>query len=72
MEENGRKVKRKLCIGFVTSVITAIMYGIWRARNEASQNHKVLWPTKIWKTIKEDSICKIQLIECNMKNRKEL
>ncbi|XP_019233726.1 PREDICTED: uncharacterized protein LOC109214279 [Nicotiana attenuata] len=66
----GRCIKGRICRGFVTSIIATIMYGIWRARNEALWNQKVPMPTKMWKSIKEDNKYRLQLIEANRKNRK--
>ncbi|XP_070022703.1 uncharacterized protein [Nicotiana sylvestris] len=67
----GRCIKGRICRNFVASIITTIMYGIWRARNEALWNKAVPIPEKVWQGIKEDNKYRVQEIKDSRKNRKE-
>lgn len=57
-----RNIRGKACRSAVSTVLVATIYHIWKVRNEALWNQKVLKPHKLVSMVKEECRMKIQII----------
>lgn len=57
-----RYIRGKTCRSAVSTVLVATIYHIWKVRNEALWNQKVLKPHKLVSMVKEECRMKIQII----------